>query len=136
MKCFPRFTSRRTSKCDLTGLLHCSFEALIAMFERQNLNKSLFWQINTLSIFNWETCSLDFFWNGSVCFGNASVLFGRYLVNLSKKSSLTDRGLFYFAREGSHQVGGEEKNKRTFCFFYFYFISPEIRVGAPVNQNI
>jgi len=26
------------------------FEALIAMFERQNLNQSVFWQINTLSI--------------------------------------------------------------------------------------
>jgi len=30
MKCFPRFTSRQTSKCALTGLPHCSFEALIA----------------------------------------------------------------------------------------------------------
>ena len=48
LKCFPCFTSWQKSKCALTGLPHCSFKALITMFERQNLNQSVFWQINKL----------------------------------------------------------------------------------------
>jgi len=46
----PSFSSCQTIKCALTGLLHCSFNALITMLERQNLNQSVFWQINTLSL--------------------------------------------------------------------------------------
>jgi len=44
----PLFTSCQIIKCALTGLPHCSFNALITMLERQNLNQSVFRQINTL----------------------------------------------------------------------------------------
>jgi len=49
----------------------------------------------------------------------------RFIWKISRKpvknSSLIDRGQFYFAREGIHQVGGEKENKSTFCFFLFLF---------------
>ena len=49
IKCYAPLTSRQESKCALTGWLHYCFWALIAMFEHQNWNQSVIWQIHALS---------------------------------------------------------------------------------------
>jgi len=103
------------------------FEALIANFVRT----AEFKPVRILTdkhTFDSETCSLDLIWNGAVCFGNAYVLFGRCLVNLSKNSSLTDRGNFIL--QGRELIKSAERRKIKEHFASFIFISFCQKLGS------
>jgi len=125
MEFFRRFTSWQASKRALTGLPHCRFWSVNC-----HVRTAEFKPVRILTdkhTFDSETCSLDFIWNGAVCFGNVSVLFWRYLVNLSKNSYLTDRGNFIL--QGRELIKSAERKKIKEHFASFIFISsPEHKV--------